>query len=687
MLSMLPGRKKKNRLVLDIGASAIRCCELVQTRNGYQLTKYVQKEFNADPSLEENTRSQLKQKALEEALKEIRIRTRKTIFGVPGQSVFTRHRTLPPVPEYKVTQIVRYEIQQQIPFSLDQLAMDYQILNRTEAGGYEVMMAAIKSEVVDRHLEILKNVRRSIDIVDVCPLAAYNWLKNTGEYDEGECVAFIDMGAATTDIVIERENQFRFTRPLNIGGNDITKAIAEAFAMNFIDAEKLKRERGFAPAGDPKRDGKGGEVIGSVLERLVSEIMRSFGYFRSLPGGGQVNRVVLSGGCAGMRNIVPYLQRQLGIDVRIAQPLSGVAIAPNAQQVSDAPEQACVVLGLALRTCGTAPIEINLIPPRVLEAARRREQAFYWALALIACGLIMASIIPDSANENKIVREHIDLLKSYIRQYDPEVAQLIRPGTTVPVSMYKQQLDTAKRQINRLQEEVAYLDGLREDRRFWLDELSFVNETRPASAGFWFSCIESGIIREEEAEDRPGGRSAPGRRARPGMGPGGPGRDTSGGGDEPFPGIGSQRPIGGRDGGMRQSGQARGRGRNAGQNNEAAVKPANGLIIRGFAETDQIIRDYVNALRATEKTLPDGKLLRGDLVKFDETSVRRYPMNILYEAPVDGRFTGAGQRSDDMTAWNPQVENSIFSFTVRVRFFKDFPDAGQQDQPTGEGVQ
>ena len=115
-----------------------------------------------------------------ELLKEAKVRTRKTVFGVPGQSVFTRSRSLPPVPEYKVSQIVRYEIQQQIPFSLDQIAMDYQILGRTEAGGYDVMMAAIKVDVVDKLIEILQASRRTIDIADVNPLAAYNWLKHTG---------------------------------------------------------------------------------------------------------------------------------------------------------------------------------------------------------------------------------------------------------------------------------------------------------------------------------------------------------------------------------------------------------------------------------------------------------------------------------------------------------------------------
>ena len=219
--------RPKRRLVLDIGSSAVRLCELARTKTGYQLVKYYQREFPVEPSMDEEEQNSIRLETLRALLKESKVRSRKAVFGVPGQSVFVRPRTLPPVPEHKVSQIVRYEIQQQIPFSLDQIAFDYQVLQRTEAGGYDVLMAAIKADVVDKQVEIIQQAKRGIDTVDVCPFAAYNWLKNTGEFgEEGECVALLDLGAVTTDIVIEREGQFRFQRSLNIGGNDITAAVS-----------------------------------------------------------------------------------------------------------------------------------------------------------------------------------------------------------------------------------------------------------------------------------------------------------------------------------------------------------------------------------------------------------------------------------------------------------------------------
>lgn len=481
-------RSRAKRLVLDIGTSAIRLCELSQTKAGYQLTKYYQRELSMDPSLEEEEKDEQRAQVLQDLLKEAKIRHRKTIVAVPGQSVFTRNRPLPPVPEHKVTQIVRYEIQQQIPFSLDEIALDYQVLNRTEVGGYDVMMAAIKVDVVDKHLEVLKKVKKSIDMVDVSPLAAYNWLSHTGEFgDDGQCVALIDLGATTTDIVIQKDNQFKFTRSLHTGGNDVTNAISSAFNMSWEDAEKLKREKGFAPTGDANRDGKGGEVIGRVTGRLINEINRSFAYFRSQPGGGPVSRVVVTGGGACLRNIIPYMQRQLNIEVRIAQPLAGLAIAPSANEASEHPEQACVVLGLALRCLQEVPVQINLIPPRVKEASRQKEQVLYWFLTLLTVYLIMASTIPSTAQKDENVQERIKQLKRVLAEYDASIIN--NPESP---SSYEDDLNSIKLNVEGFVKEVQKMDNMKSGRTFWLDYMREINDLRPN--GIAFSSMQTGVI-------------------------------------------------------------------------------------------------------------------------------------------------------------------------------------------------
>ena len=471
-------RSRPKRLVLDVGTSAVRLCELVPTKTGYQLTKYFQREFEIDSSMEEEEQHERRLEVLRTLFKEAKVRSKKAIVGVPGQSVFMRPRALPPVPAHKVNQIVRYEILQQIPFSIDQIAYDYQVLNRTEAGGYEVLMAAIKVDVVEKCLKPVLDLKRRIGTVDVCPLAAYNWLKHTGEFGgEGECVALIDLGASTTDIVIERENQFRFPRSVNAGGNDITRAMAAKFDMPFAEAERLKRERGFAPTGDAARDGKGGEVIGQALGRLVGEINRSFAYFRSQPGGGPISRVVLTGGGACLRNIVPYMQRELGVEVRIAQPLAGLVIAPEAQDVNENPEQAAVVLGMALRSCEDVPVAIDLIPPRVLERARRREQVVWWSLIVAIMIAITFLVVPIRERENQRHLQRIAELEKVIAQYDPSFIK----HTGSPrqwTSEYEEKLSTIEDKLREDQTRVNQMDNWFRARIQWLKYVTTINEAR-----------------------------------------------------------------------------------------------------------------------------------------------------------------------------------------------------------------
>lgn len=677
----LIGRGRAKRLVLDIGSSAVRLCELTQTKSGFQVSRYFQRELGIEPSLDEEEKKNRRREGLKALLKEAKVRTRKTIIGVPGRSVFTRTRTLPPVSDFKVTQIVRYEIQQQIPFGLDQIALDYQVLNRTEAGGYDVMMAAIKVDVIEKELDVLRDTKCVIDTVDVCPIAAYNWLKQQGELGkEGECVAMLDIGSSTTDIVIERNGQFHFTRPLNLGGDSITLALASAFGWTFADAEKFKRQRGFAPTGDPQRDGKVGEVIGEALNRLVTEVSRSFGYFRSLPGGGQVERVVIIGGGACLRNIVPYLQRQLGVEARIAHPLAGLAVGPAAQQANEHPEQAAAALGMALRTCAKAPIEINLIPPRVLEAARRREQVFYWVLSFITFALIAASVVPDRANKDRQVREQIETIKQYIRQYDPAAAE---SSAYQPPSIGE--LQRAKQDVKARIDEIKTLNNAWRGRG-WLFYLQKLNELRPEGNKVWFASFETAVITPPGAGGEGGGRLGGPQSPGPGFGPNaaGPGRVNVKG----FPGLqpSTQMSEGSRD---RQGGPPRLGGGQQGQQQQAqaqAPDAPNGLRIQGYAKDAEALIEFINRLKGDE-SFKQG-------VHFDEATVREVPITEMDMAPLKFEATvrasgGAGgaidggafrRRGGFGDAYTPQTSTpgpatgqyapgqSVLSFVVTVQF-------------------
>lgn len=281
----------------------------------------------------------------------------KCACSIPGRSVFTRTRTIPSVEASRIGQIVKYEIQQQIPFQLEFVSPAYQVLKQTPAG-YDVIMAAIKTDVLEKNLSKLTEVGFRPCYITATPLAAYNWLKFNGEISGKKTTALIDLGAKTTEMAVERDGQFFFTRPIDIGGNDLTREMSSKLGWSEAKAEFNKCFDEIISdllitdklAVDP--------VIGISMNKLVEEIKRSFSYMRALPKGGTVDEIVLTGGGANMARIAPYFEAQFGIPTRIADPLRGLLV-PEGLVSETMHNRMATVLGLALRCHEQTALDIN----------------------------------------------------------------------------------------------------------------------------------------------------------------------------------------------------------------------------------------------------------------------------------------------------------------------------------------
>ena len=368
--------------------------------------------------------------------------------------------------------------------------------------------------------------------------------------------------------------------------------------------------------------------------------------------------------------------------MRIAQPLAGLAIAPGAQQVNERPEQACIALGLALRTVEHAKIEINLIPPRVLEAARRREQIFYWSLSLATLALIMASVIPVSANENKLTLKEIETFKQVLMRYDRDIAVAVKPGNVaaLPQSTKETELSGEKTKVTRMQGRAKILDDARDQRRFWMDELAFMNDTRPKTGGVWFYSVETTSVPQPGQGGQAGGpgqgkggaapaAAAPVKKKGGFSGVGNTRGSTSDTIGKPFPGVTPTDAAltGGGFGKRRTQGQT---GAQAGPNakkpaeefSTTPIEKANSLMVRGIAEKPEIVKEFVDGLKKAERTLPDQRFLTAKKVFFSETNVRQVDPSVIYNLPVDGF---KGQQQDNNAGF---YTKPFYLFTVEVLF-------------------
>jgi type IV pilus assembly protein PilM len=605
-------KSRAKRVALDIGTSSIKVCQLDQTKEGFVLSKFGYFNLNIDPAMPPENKKKIKIEAIREALAALKIKHKKTIFAVPGQSVFIRNRTLPPVPESKVTQIVQYEIQQQIPFPPDQIALDYQILKRTEAREYEVLMVAIKVDTVDSFAEVITDSKLRIDTVDVGPLAAYNWFRYSGELPpDGGIVACLDFGASTTDIFIESGGELRMTRSLTISGNQVTEAIRDALGLTFVEAEQIKKSSGYiaidgqGPPPDVQphpETAKIAEAIAGVLERLVGEIARSFGYFRSQPSGGPVAQILLCGCAAALRNLGPFLQARLGVPVRFTDAANRIPIGEGGTDAQSVPLALPTSLGLALRNHASCPIEVNLIPPRIIEAEKRKEKVVYWTLSFLAVILILLSIIPLKAAE-------YEQMLTFQKQLDKNI-QLY---TNLDVEFGEVTLD-----IENLEAKLERIQKLRKRRASGLSIVRDIASALPSDV--WLTSITCLSGYAKPGEGGTGGLGAGGRGAFGGLG--GLGRGGLSGASGGFAGLGAGGMSMGRRGDREGTGGMMGGG--MGQRAQGTEpQPVNAISVaghvpkgtqesRGTERIETLVKNLKNLKR------PNGKPLFSEVVFFPE---------------------------------------------------------------------
>ncbi len=376
-------------LALDIGASSVKIAEFQATRSqGLQLINFNHADLGLDPEHEEN-RTALITATIQNMLREKNIHSGKVVFCVPGQSVFTRFVKLPPVDESKVVQIIQYEAQQNVPFPIQEVIWDYQLLGTGDGGSLEVVLVAIKSDIIEDLNNGVESAGLTTDLVDVAPMALYNAFRyNIGNLDG--CTLVMDIGARTTNLLFVENNRV-FTRSIPIAGNAITQSIAGELGISFHDAEQLKKEKGFVALGgayeeppDPQQ-AQISKIIRHVMTRLHSEIARSINFYRTQQGGNTPTRILLSGGSS----ILPYSDRffkeKFQTNVEYFNPFQNVAISPNIsrEELGRCAHFFGEVVGLALRRTRECPIEVNLLP----QSVRDRKQAQQKQPYLIGAGL------------------------------------------------------------------------------------------------------------------------------------------------------------------------------------------------------------------------------------------------------------------------------------------------------------
>ena len=357
-------------LGVDVGNSSIKFVQMKKGPNGPQLTglaieplpegAMVDGAIN-DPSLIANTIKQVR--------KANGLKIDNCVTSIAAQNAILRFVPFPVMPDDELKIAVRNEAEHYVPYSLEEVHIDFAKLAQIEDEGmsrYLVLLVVAQKDYVSALEQVFKESGIGLQSVDVDTLAVLNALEASismrGSMDDdgmepdmmddekGEVLAVISIGARTTNVNILKNGILRFTRPIPIAGNNITSVIQNVFKESFAEAERTKIEEGILGLDGEEGDAEFTEVVQTTIEELAGEIRRSFDYFKAQTREPLIHRVILTGGTSKLRNLDVFLTNEFGIDVELADPLHGIEVAiPNQEVLEDYLQDFTVSIGLALR--------------------------------------------------------------------------------------------------------------------------------------------------------------------------------------------------------------------------------------------------------------------------------------------------------------------------------------------------
>src|SRR5262252_4222065 len=388
----------KSFLTVDFGAGNLKLAEFeINEAGGLRLNNFVIKPLGLEGS-QEPTREKAILQALQAALAEKGIKAKNVNVCAPGFHVFSKFVKLPPVDTGKVTQIIQYEAQQNVPFPLAEVVWDYQILGSTPSGELEVLLVAIKSDIVEGLFRVTEAAGLHLQLADVSPAALCNAFRyNYGDLED--CTMLLDIGAKTSNLLFFEKGKV-FSRSINLGANSITQDFANESKKKFDAAEKIKVNEGFVSLGgayeEPENQDQAAisKIARQFMTRLHIQVNQTMQFYRGQQGGSAPARLFLSGGASIMAYTAQFFAEKLNVPVEYFNPLRNVQIDPslNLEDLARVAHSFGEVVGLGLRNLAQCPVELNLMPESTLKWQSFNQKKPYLIAAVFSMVAVVAAI-------------------------------------------------------------------------------------------------------------------------------------------------------------------------------------------------------------------------------------------------------------------------------------------------------
>jgi type IV pilus assembly protein PilM len=348
--------KSKAIVGLDIGSSAVKAVELKLAGKAYKVAAFATEPVPPDSIVDGAI---IDSAAVVEAIRRVfenkAFKTKEVAASLSGNAVIVKKINVPMMAPAELKDSIFWEAEQYIPFDIQDVNLDYQILDAgtgpDSKGTMEVLLVAAKKEKIADYTGVIAQTGRVPVVVDVDAFALQNAYEVNYGLQPEQVIVLLNAGASAININILTGDQSVFTRDISIGGNSYTEAVQKELNLPFDAAEHAKK--GLPVEGVSYDDVK--PVLHAMTENVLLEIQKTFDFFKATAASDRIDRIVLSGGASRVDGFQQALQERFGTAVESFDPFRTIAFDVKKFNIADAENvlpTAAVAVGLALRRAG-----------------------------------------------------------------------------------------------------------------------------------------------------------------------------------------------------------------------------------------------------------------------------------------------------------------------------------------------
>jgi len=341
----------KELIGLDIGSSAIKLAHVKPVGVEFRVKKFGVFPLPPDAIVDGAIMDHVSViEGIKTALRELKVKEKEIATSLSGHSVIIKKVVLPTTTPEELEESIQWEVEQYIPFDIKDVKIDFQVIGplREDPSKMDVLLVAVKTDLVNDYVSVIKDAGLTPTIVDIDSIAAGNAFELCHPVSDEQVPMVVNVGASFMNINILHSGVPLFTRDVPMGGGMYTSEIQKQLAVSFDTADELKI--GKKDAGD--RAAKIAEIMRTVSNILSTEVQRSYNFFSATYPDRLVTKVYLTGGAAKSAFLKEMLTEKIGVDVEMFDPFEGLMVEEGSVDRSLAASYntaATVSIGLALR--------------------------------------------------------------------------------------------------------------------------------------------------------------------------------------------------------------------------------------------------------------------------------------------------------------------------------------------------